>query len=76
MGEQPIVCTMADEAKRNIILDNSSIYLKGTECYVYEDCTLMQQNAQRKAYEERHKKTRMPSQEDKVLAEVTNLPNK
>ena len=74
--ERPIVCTMADEAKRKIILDNSWIYLKGTRCYVYEDRTLMQQNARRKAYEERNKKVKMPSQEDKPLEEDPNPLNK
>lgn len=58
---------MADETKRKIILDNSWIYLKETGCYVYEDRTFMQQNAWRKAYEERNKKVKMSSQEDKTL---------
>ena len=75
MGEQPIVCTMADKAKRKIILDNNWIYLKRTNCYVGEDCTLMQQNARRKAYEERSKKPKIPSQEEKALEEITSLPN-
>ncbi|MCO5590579.1 hypothetical protein L7F22_044550 [Adiantum nelumboides] len=53
LGQRPIVCTMVDETKRKIILDNSWVYLKETGCFVYEDRTLMQQNACRKAYEER-----------------------
>ncbi|MCO5557562.1 hypothetical protein L7F22_011128 [Adiantum nelumboides] len=32
-GERPIVCTMVDETKRKIILDNSWVYLKGTGCF-------------------------------------------
>ncbi|MCO5556860.1 hypothetical protein L7F22_010414 [Adiantum nelumboides] len=52
-GERSIVCTMIDETKRKIILDNSWVYLKGKGCFVYEDRTLIQQNAHRKAYEER-----------------------
>ena len=66
---------MADEAKRRIILDNSWIYLKGTNYYVGEDCTLMQQNAWYKAYKERNKKVKKPSQEDKALKETMSPPN-
>ncbi|MCO5547927.1 hypothetical protein L7F22_001382 [Adiantum nelumboides] len=55
-GERPIVCTIVDETKRKIILDNSWVYLKGTGCFVYEDHTLIQQNAHHKAYEERSKR--------------------
>ncbi|RYA44508.1 hypothetical protein DD606_25145, partial [Enterobacter cloacae complex sp. GF14B] len=68
-GERPIVCTMADEVKRKIILDNGWIYLKGTGCNVYEDRTLMQQNVRRKVYEERSKKVKVSSQEEKALEE-------
>ena len=28
-GERPIVCTMTDDTKRRIILENSWVYLKG-----------------------------------------------
>ena len=54
-GERPIVCTMTDDTKRRIILENSWVYLKGTQCFVSEDRTISQQNARRKAYEERLK---------------------
>lgn len=75
-GERPIVCTMADDVKRKIILDNSWIYLKGTGCHVYEDRTLMQQNARRKAYEERNKKGKESPQEAKTLEEDSSSTNK
>ena len=52
-GERPIVCTMADDTKRRIILENSWVYLKGSQCFVSEDHTISQQNDRRKAYEER-----------------------
>ena len=55
-GERPIVCTLPDDTKRKIILENSWIYLKGTHCFVCEDRTLMQQNAQRNAYYDRNLK--------------------
>ena len=54
-GERPIVCTMTDDTKRRIILENSWVYLKGTQCFVSEDRTISQQNDRRKAYEERLK---------------------
>ena len=54
-GERPIVCTMTDDTKRRIILENSWVYLKGTQCFVSEDRTISQQNARRKAYEEKLK---------------------
>ena len=69
-GERPIVCTMIDETKRKIILDSSAIYLKGTGCFVYEDRTLMQQNARRKAYEERRLKS-LSNQEKHTMDEAT-----
>lgn len=50
-----IVCTMLDEQKRSIILDNSRVYLKGTPFSVIEDRTPKQQEACRKAYEDRQK---------------------
>ena len=55
-GDRPLVCTMLDESKRSIILDNSWVYLKGTGCFVCEDRTLQQQSARRKAYEERQER--------------------
>lgn len=70
-GERPVVCTMVDELKRKIILDNSWIYLKGTGCFVYEDRTLMQQNARRKAYEARNKKPKEQSCEENVVENET-----
>ena len=48
-----VVCTMLDERKRIIILENACFYLKGTEYYVTEDRTPTQQAERRKAYEER-----------------------
>ncbi|MCO5564687.1 hypothetical protein L7F22_018354 [Adiantum nelumboides] len=66
-GQRPIVCTMVDVTKRKIILDNSWVYLKGMSCFVYEDRTLMQQNARRKAYEERSKRFKEQSHEEKTL---------
>ena len=46
---------MADDTKRRIILENSWVYLKGSQCFVSEDRTISQQNDRRKAYEERLK---------------------
>ena len=46
---------MTDDTRRQIILENSWVYLKGTQCFVSEDRTISQQNARRKAYEERLK---------------------
>ena len=54
-GERPIVCTMIDDTKRRIILENSWVYLKGTKCFVSEDHTISQQNDHRKTYEEKLK---------------------
>ena len=54
-GERPIVCTMTDDTKWRIILENSWVYLKGTQCFVSEDHTMSQENARHKAYEERLK---------------------
>ena len=54
-GERPTVCTMLDETKRRIILQNSWVYLKGTKFFVCEYHTISQQNGNRKAYEERRK---------------------
>lgn len=75
-GDRPIVCTMPDETKRKIILDNSWIYLKGTKCFVCEDRTLMQQNARRKAYEDRNKKNKAMSHEENMLKEEVTTSNK
>ncbi|MCO5581281.1 hypothetical protein L7F22_035160 [Adiantum nelumboides] len=75
-GERSIVCTMVDETKRKIILDNSWVYLKGTGCFVYEDRTLMQQNARRKAYEERSKRFKEQSHEEKTLEKEATPCNK
>ena len=44
---------MTNDTKRRIILENSLVYLKGTQCFVSEDHTISQQSARRKAYEER-----------------------
>ena len=54
-GERLIVCTMMDDTKRRIILENSWVYRKGTQCFVSEDRTISQQNDHRRAYEERWK---------------------
>ncbi|MCO5559623.1 hypothetical protein L7F22_013224 [Adiantum nelumboides] len=75
-GERPIVCTMVDETKRKIILDNSWVYLKGTGCFVYEDCTLMQQNARHKAYEERNKRFEEQFHKETTLEKETTPCNK
>lgn len=60
-----IVCSMADETKRGIILESSWVYLKGTGFSVCEDRTPKQQEACRKAYEERTQKRKPPSHEEK-----------
>lgn len=75
-GERPIVCTMVDEIKRRIILDNSWIYLKDTGCFVYEDRTPTQQNARRKAYEARNKKPVQPSNDVKTPQDDSATSNK
>ena len=46
---------MMDDTKRRIILENSWVYLKGTQCFVSEDPNISQQNAPRKTYEEKLK---------------------
>lgn len=64
-GNRPkiLICTIMDARKRQIILDNSSTYLKGTDVYINEDRTLMQQKeirekvAARKARIEKKKKS-------------------
>lgn len=48
-----IVCSMVDDSKRNIVLENSHFYLKGTTFSVYADHTIKQQEARQKAFEER-----------------------
>ena len=40
-----IICTIMDTRKRQIILHNSSTYLRGTNVCINEDRTLMQQKA-------------------------------
>ena len=55
-----IVCSMVDDSKRNIILENSRFYLKDTTFSVYADRTIKQQEASRKAYEERMAKKKPP----------------
>ena len=70
--ERPIVCSMCDETKHRIILDNSWIYLKGTGFYVCEDLTLIQQEAYRKAYESRaNKKLNKKPHNEKMTQEET-----
>ena len=54
-GERPIVCTIADDTKEMIILENSWVYLKGMQCFVSEHRTISQQNAHCKPYEEKLK---------------------
>ena len=51
-GESLVVCIMTDYTKRRIILKNSWVYLKGTQCFVSEDRTTSQQKSRCKAYEE------------------------
>ena len=46
---------MKDDTKWRIILENSWVYLKGTQCFVSEDRTISQQNAFPKAYEKKLK---------------------
>ena len=53
--ERLMVCTMKDDTKQRTILKNSWVYLKGTQCFVSEDRAISQQNARRKAYEEKLK---------------------
>ena len=48
-----IVCTVMDERKRRIILESSSTYLRGTDVYINEDRTTMQQAEVRKKVAER-----------------------
>ena len=57
-----IVCTMVDDTKRNIIIEHSRFYLKGTTFSVCEDRTPKQQEACRKAYEERMAKNKPPTE--------------
>ena len=47
------MCIVADPQKREIILDSSKVYLKGTPFHVSEDCIPKQQEVQRKQYTER-----------------------
>ena len=42
------VCTIMDTHKRQILLHNSSTYLKSTSVYINEDLTFMQQEEVRK----------------------------
>ena len=65
--ERPIVCTMTDDTKRRIIFGNSWVYLKGTQCFVSEDCTISQQNSCRKAYEEKLKNKAKDVAKDKKV---------
>lgn len=51
-----IICTVMDVRKRQIILENSSTYLKGTHVYINEDRTLMQQKEVRERVAERKAK--------------------
>ena len=56
MGEtrpKIIVCTVMDERKRRIILESSSTYLRGTDIYINEDHTAMQQAEVRKKVADR-----------------------
>ena len=49
--ERLMVCTMKDDTKQNIIVENSWVYLKGAQCFVSEAHIISQQNAPHKAYE-------------------------
>ena len=60
-----IVCTIMNVTKRQIILDNSSIYLKGTNMYINEDHTFMQQEKVRKRVVERKAKLEKKSSKPK-----------
>lgn len=65
-----IVCTIMDARKRQIILDNSSTYLKGTSMYINEDRTFMQQEEVRKKVAER--KAKMEKKTRKQEEHTTN----
>ena len=56
------------DTKRRIILENSWVYLKGTHCFVSEDRTISQQNACRKAYEEKLKNKAKDVPKDKNVS--------
>mgnify|MGYP007105631341 CR=1 FL=1 len=55
LGERPIVCVMVNNTKRRIILENSWVYLKGTQCFVSEDHVISQKSVCYKGYEEKWK---------------------
>ena len=50
---------MKDDTKRRIILENSWVYLKGTQCFVSKDHTISPQNAHHKAYYEEKLKNKV-----------------
>ena len=62
-----IVGTIMDAHKRQIILDNSSTYLRGTNIYINEDRTLMQQKEVRERVAAR--KAQMEEKKNKSKAE-------
>lgn len=64
LSHRAIVCTMLDTRKREIILDSSRIYLKGTSFYVTEDRTPRQQEERRRMYEARIKKREQGAEQD------------
>ena len=67
-----IVCTIMDARKRRIIIDNSSTYLRGTDVYINEDRTLMQQKEIRKKVAERKAKMAKQKSQTKKVNEQDN----
>ena len=67
-GKRPkiIICTIMDTRKRQIILDNSSIYLRGTNVYINEDRTFMQQKAVREKVAARKAKIEKKKNKEEV----------
>lgn len=59
-----VVCTILDARKRNLILENARIFLKGSQYYISEDRTPNQQKARREAYDARTKKQPPTSEEE------------
>ena len=64
-----------DTRKRQIILDNSSIDLRGTNVYINEDCTFMQQKAVREKVAARKAKIEKKKNKEKNKEEMENDHN-
>lgn len=73
-GQRPkiIICTIMDTRKRQIILDNSSTYLKGTNVYINEDRTFMQQKAVREKVAARKAKIEKKKNKSEAENSTTN----